>query len=79
MDDGWFIEIDESKLNEANKIAKRRLQQQAIRSGILERAKEHADVIIGALFAPLASNPRLKYEIEVEFGPQFQRRNVRKR
>ncbi len=67
MEDGWFVEIDERKLNAVLADGRRRASQRAESTGLLEKARENAEVVVRQLFAPLANTPRASYGVRVEF------------
>lgn len=68
MENGWLVEIDKDKLNDVNKILRDRVKQNALDSGILRRAEQHAFLIIYNMLAPLIENPLFNYKINIHFG-----------
>ena len=65
IEDGWFIEIDKEKINEALVNAKKILKAEALKSKILDRAKKNAGAILKVIFQPIvmAADPPLKITI----------------
>ncbi len=68
IEEGWFIEIDKQKINKALVNVKKILKNEALKSNILDRAKENAGSILKVIFQPIvmAADPPLKITINFE-------------
>jgi hypothetical protein len=75
MENGWFVEIDQNKLNDAMYILRQRIQATAISSGLLQQAERNAINVVKSIFAPIAELPQFTYSVEVDFGGSLKRNN----
>ncbi len=67
IDDGFFVDIDEPKINTAIREIEKRAQERALEAGILDKAKGNAQTIARQLLAPIVTTPLGAYGIRVEF------------
>ena len=75
MNDGWFIEINEKNINQSFALVKKRLQRDAIRSGILIKAKENVSKVVDIIFKPIAMLPQMQYSIEIKYASTLRNLN----
>lgn len=66
--EGFLVNIDEAKVNEAIAIIEASARQRAIDSGLLEVARANAQATVRQLLLPLARSPLGVYGVRVEFA-----------
>lgn len=69
MEDGWFVDIDEDKINQALATGRIRAAEAAVSSGLLGNARSNASLLIVDMLSPLAYTPTTNLRIVVDFKP----------
>ena len=67
IEDGWFVKIDEEKLNRMNKKVREWSYKEAIKRKILENARANAELILKTIFQPIVLATDPEYKISIKF------------
>ncbi len=67
MEDGLLVDIDKAKINQVLRQGKNWSYNQAIESGILDKAMDNSDMILKTIFQPIVAATDQHYKVVIKF------------